>query len=98
MVPLRNHRSQRGGPGVLRLARTTALSAALRSTLAWRRWPAGKNRGCQAATRREFPAHDAPFRMDGVGDVMQDLVHGVLIENSQVAVRHQIHLQPLQLE
>src|SRR5713101_3891765 len=60
--------------------------------------PASKDRGGQAAARREFAANDAPFGSDGVQDVTENLIHGIFIKNAQIAVSEQIHFQGLQFD
>src|SRR2546425_7600417 len=55
--------------------------------------------GCgQSAARREFAADHTPFRPSGLDDIAQDAVHRILVEDAQVAIRQQVHLQSLQLQ
>src|SRR5690242_6085156 len=57
--------------------------------------PAGKNRGCQTAARRELAAHDTPLRTDGFNNIMKHLVYRIFIENAEIA-RSEEHTSELQ--
>src|SRR5579885_1680739 len=60
--------------------------------------PAGENRGGQATTGREFAADKAPLRMDRLNNVAQHTIDGVFVEDTEVAVSQQIHLQGFELQ
>src|SRR6185437_4058174 len=55
--------------------------------------PAGKNRGCQTAARRELAAHDTPLRTDGFNNIMKHLVYGIFIEDAKIAIGEEVHLK-----
>ncbi len=50
-----------------------------------------------AAAGGEIAFYQAPFGFAGFDDVFEDAVHGVLVENAQVAVSQQIHFQGFEL-
>src|ERR1041384_3349305 len=49
----------------------------------------------QPAARGELAAYHAPFRIHRSHDVAQYLVDRILIEDAQISIRQQIHLQRL---
>ena len=53
--------------------------------------PAGLDSGVQAAAGGEFAADDTPLRPDGGDDVMEDLVDGVFVEDTEITVGEEIH-------
>src|SRR5690348_1172516 len=54
--------------------------------------PAGTNRGCQTATRRELAPPDTPLRTDGFYNIMKHFVYRILIENAEIAIGEEVHL------
>jgi len=55
--------------------------------------PAGEDRGGEAPAGGEFAADDAPLRANGGDDIVENLVHGVFVEDAQAAVGEEVHLQ-----
>src|ERR1039458_9854052 len=55
--------------------------------------PASFNRCGQAAARRKISGHAAPRRVNCLNNIAQHPVYRVLVENSESAVREQIHFQ-----
>src|SRR5271167_1571242 len=52
----------------------------------------------EAPAGGEFPGHLAPSRPAGGGDVIQDAVHGIFIEDAEIPVSEQVELESLELE
>ena len=98
MVPSANHRSQRAAGDAHSLRRRAFAAPLLRRAARGWRWPSRKDGGCQAAAWGEFAANDAPFRLDGVDDVVEHFVHGVFVEDAEVAVGQQVHFQRFELD
>src|SRR6267378_3853172 len=60
--------------------------------------PAGDDGGGEAAAGREFSADDAPLRMDRGDDVVENFVDGVFVEDAEVAISKEIHLEGFELD
>src|ERR1019366_8774285 len=50
------------------------------------------------AARTEFAFHFGPHRLSAADDILQNLIHDVLLEDAEVAIRLQIFFQRLQLQ
>src|SRR5260370_34832206 len=58
----------------------------------WGRRPAGEDGRGQAAARREFSSHHAPFWLAARGDVAQDFVDGMLVKDAHGRSDKQPHM------
>src|SRR5580693_4492597 len=60
--------------------------------------PASEDRSGQTATRSKLATHHTPLRAYSCNDIMENLVHGVFIEDPEIAIGEEVHLESLELD